>query len=151
MYLVKRWITIVKIVIQRNSMLWSYAANILTNIGGWLSMHMLPSWYQVCHNVGKDKVFIYNERRWYIWKWCWIVKMSMILGKIWKLFDRTHCLGFITLNYRPILGPSTQHYVFFLKSKFLKNLILILNISLYFPYILLIHYMTTRMPSKVLC
>jgi hypothetical protein len=88
-------------------MLWSYEANILTSIGGWLSMHMLPSWYQVCHNMGKDKVFIYNERRWYIWKWCWIVKMSMILGKRWRLFHRTHCLGFIALNYRPILGPLT--------------------------------------------
>jgi hypothetical protein len=32
-----------RLVIQRNSMLWSYEANILTSIGGWLSMHMLPS------------------------------------------------------------------------------------------------------------
>ncbi len=72
---------------------------------GWACM--LPSWYQVCHNVSKHKVFICNERRWYIWKWCWIVKMSMILGKRWRLFDRTHFLGFVALSYRPILGPST--------------------------------------------
>jgi hypothetical protein len=55
--------------------------------------------------VGKHKIFICNERKWYIWKWCWIVKMSMILGKRWRLFDRTHFLGFVALSYRPILGP----------------------------------------------
>jgi hypothetical protein len=139
MYLVKRWITIVKIVIQRNSMLWSYEANILTSIGGWLSMHMLSSRYQVCHNVGKYKVFICNERRWYIWKWCWLVKMSMILGKRWRLFDRTHYLGFVAGSFRLILGPSTWHYVFLLKSKILKKFIMILNISLSLHFLNSLH------------